>query len=677
MKHVLMFVLFAAFAPVSAETLPNIVYFKSMTEGFSHEYLYVLRGGKIFIKPNSVNTGTGGDWKLFDGTGVPHGRDALSFTENEVVKQFSTEGTMIAALSSSGRFYLWQPTLKKNTRWIDKTGAPFEDALYLPPSRAWSFSMSVARASWKWLTPMPEKDIVSYWEDRDGNRTEFGFTATIYSVDPDGRTVRYTDTGLPVSWSKGFLSPENGSVVIENISSAASAVLVSDSKGNLFTRMIDYEMEGGCPALRFVYTRKKRTAEGETASLMESVRTLPLDGWRKQESIKEITGNSESAACVTRRITILLTGKGNSQREIRVQGRNADGEYGYWHKKIFDSVWEFRITGEIFSDSEIIRDYGDESELKESRLMNYSGEIEESGIKAELIGFHYYSDRSVLRIHAAERTFDINLYTVDLWSPVTQKKIQPELIGHSEGEPKLLQGTIDIPEDILNSGNAEIKEIIDRYFRNLNLVPMAFKISADDGAVVLSSKRIQRSLDDNMKYRLRKNVIIYFKNGNRGGSFSENGFYSSIANAPALTEAGILPEESANYRKRMSSLLNANRKALREMRILHLKFKKDNLRAGAVSVFGSAVYYLFDGIVNIIGLPYWYDITDDPGRREALAQLVGVSYSGGAALQENAKMNFIQMMRSHEDYDKAVKIFEDRIDRLGRAVKYLDGNKRK
>ena len=322
------------------DKLPDDIYLKNLEQGFSYEYLYALKDSKIWIKPNIKNTGKDGEWELFDGTGIPHGDDAKSFRPGDYIVKFSTEGTMIAALSNCGRFYLWQPTLKEKTTWLEETGSPFKDALYVPENKTWCFSFSTMTAPWKRLTPMHEKDIVTYWEDIDGNRTEFGFTATLYMVDPDGRKIFYTDTGLPASWTQACASPERGRFIIENMSAAASSILVMNKTGKMYTRMIDFEMEGGCPALRYVYTREKRTNGDEIAPLMTSIRTLPIPDWREQEPISEVLAdkkNKSGKAAVTDIITIVLTGKGNAARELRVQGRDSKGNYGYWKKMIYES----------------------------------------------------------------------------------------------------------------------------------------------------------------------------------------------------------------------------------------------------------------------------------------------------------------------------------------------------
>ncbi|HEY1405203.1 MAG TPA: hypothetical protein VF857_01215, partial [Spirochaetota bacterium] len=175
MKRATLIFLFltAPFYLFAKDTLPDTVYLKSLSEGFSYGNQYALKDGRIWIKPNTGNTGIQGDWILFNGTGLPDGDDVKSFTKKNQIKEFSTEGTMIVALSDTGRFYFWQPTIKEKTTWSEKTGAPLSGALHIPKNRTWCFSMSLMRAPWKRLTPMPDNDIVSYWEDIDGNKTEF------------------------------------------------------------------------------------------------------------------------------------------------------------------------------------------------------------------------------------------------------------------------------------------------------------------------------------------------------------------------------------------------------------------------------------------------------------------------------------------------------------------------
>src|SRR4051794_21837696 len=84
--------------------LPEHVYFKSTQQGFAWESEYALLDGKLWIRPNEETTKQKGKWTLFEGTGVPFGDKAQSFTAGQKLVQFGTDGTMILAVSDTGRF---------------------------------------------------------------------------------------------------------------------------------------------------------------------------------------------------------------------------------------------------------------------------------------------------------------------------------------------------------------------------------------------------------------------------------------------------------------------------------------------------------------------------------------------------------------------------------------------
>lgn len=654
--------------PASAlEKLPDDIYFRNLEQGFSHEYLYALKDGRIWIKPNTGNTGVKGEWELFNKTGLPCGDDVPSFGDGDRIVQFSTEGTMIMALSDRGRFYIWQPTYFGETDWHEETGAPFSGPLYMPANRTWCFSFSTMTAPWKRQTPMHEKDIVSYWEDIDGNRTEFGFTATIYMVDPDGQRIRFTDTGLPTSWSKAIASPERGRFIIDKMSASASVIFVMNSTGKMYTRLYDFELDGGCPALRFVYNREKRTKGDEIAPLMTSIRTHPLPDWREQEPIREVIESRKGggSAAITGNITILLTGKGNGSRELRVQGRDSRGRYGYWRKMLYAAAWEFMETGERFGDDEIIRDYPGRAPEGRTLDKNYSGKVSKCGegeLKAELLDFYYFNTPATLRIHVNGKYFDMKFHTVDLWSPTVQKKFYPELIGHPSGEPKLLQGAIEIPEELLNSADPDIRSTVDKYFREFNKEPIAFTVSADDRSVYIESKTLMRSLGKSLDYTTHGSLKFELVNREYIADQQEMSVFMEMAVRPEL----LLPADSSlmNEPESIERLLDLNEKALEEISDINKSMQRENLRSGCVSSCILPLYYLFNGCVTILGIPHWNMDDSTPGTRENITQLGGVSYTGGSPLKKHAWMNLREGFDDSADYETAVSIIKERIVKL-------------
>jgi len=660
----------------SQDRLPENVYFKNNQQGISYEYYYALKDGKIWIKPNESTTGIKGEWKLFDSTGVPFGKDVPSFRHEDRIAEFSVDGTMIAAVSNRDRFYLWQPTIQENTTWAEEIGAPFSDSLYVPKNKLWSFSFSVLRAPWKRITPM--HDIVSYWGDIDGNKTQFGLTATIYVVDPDGQKIYFTDTGLPAAFNRAFTSPGRGAFIIENMSSSASTIFVINERGKMYTRMIDAEIEGGGPALLYTYKRGKRTKNDEIVPLMNAVRSLPLPDWREQEPIEDVRDDHMKKAAITKNITILQTGEGNAARELRVQGRDRAGRYGYYYKKIFDPTWGFKITNEHFNNKTIIRNYLKEARKGRRLDKTYSGKLEQicaPSLQVELIDFYYFSSPATLRVHVKGKQFDMKFHTVDQWSWTVQEKDSPELLGNPAGEPKLLQGTLEIPERLLHSPDPDIKETIDRYFIRFNLAAFAFSVMADDRNVVVKSKIVRRDSLSFMDYGFRRRITMDLVNTDSKSIAIPDLGFTAMARSSMLEAPHGRQSMSKMDAPEIEELIERNKNALCEMKILNLKQKIEHFKAGLLTLVGSYIYYSFNCIINLIGLPSYPVLIDDPYINETLSEFGGLSYTGGDALIDHAELNFKLAFEDPLDYKKAVEIITRRMALL-RRITFLPAGSR-
>lgn len=633
-------------------TLPEHVYIKNPEQSFSSENYYALKDGKIWIKANELTTGKKGEWKLFDGTGVPFGKEAKSFGKDDYVKEIAQEGLMVIALSNKGRFYTWQPTYEVNTIWREKLGTPFPENLMLPKSKTWTFSVGVARAPEKRLTPM--KDLVSYWEDLNGKKTEFGLTATIYTLDPNGKNIRYWDTGLPPSFSRAFVSPERGKFVIEKMSAAGSTLFVIDKYGKMYTRMYDYEINGACPGLRFTYDKNetKNDDKEKVYKLFESVRTMPLDDWREQEQI-ELNGQ----AAITTNVTILLTGEGNAARELRVQGRDSNGNYGHYFKPIFAKEWDFLITGEVFDDEEIIENYMQDRPEGKTLDKNYTGSLQLANfekLKVELRDFYYFNSLSTIRVHHGDKYFDMKLHAVDAWGPTVQQKDAPELIGSILGEPKLMKGTLEIPEEILNSDDAEVKKITDTYFRKFHLLPFAFEISANDVSVAINSRMAVRETTEYMDIELNRPMTMNFKRdmGPDESVEVKNG-YMYMANMPGLEINNSSASDIAVIEKAISD----NNLMLKEIKRIKRGRKLDNLHNAVINGFGSGVWYILNGVVSILNVPNHHTL------------IGGLTKTGGGVLFEHSKLNFKLLFASTEDYKNSKALLKERIKAYKKLLK--------
>ena len=659
------FLLGLAHHACALDRLPDHVYLKNSRQGMSYESYYALKDGKIWIKPNECTTGVKGEWKLFEGAGVPFGKEVPSFKPDDKITAFSTDGTMIAAVSQNQRFYFWQPTFEEKTTWAEEIGDPFSDALYLPPHKVWSFGFSILRAPWKRRAPM--HDVVSYWEDIDGNKTQFGLTATIYVVDPSGQRIYFTDTGLPAEFNRAFTSPDRGRFIISNMSASASTLFIVNETGQMYTRMMDAEIEGGGPALIFTYKRGKRTKDNEVVPIMDAVRSLPLPDWREQEPIVEVCDDPTKQAAMTRNITILQTGEGNAARELRVQGRNREGKYGYYFKKIFDPSWNFKTTGERFDETLTVKNYQKAAPEGVKLDKTYSGKLEQifsPSLNVELVDFYYFSSPATLRVHANGKHFDMKFHTVDQWGPFIQEKGHPELVGNPAGEPKLLQGTLEIPDAVLNSSDPDIKETVDRYFRRYHLIAFAFSVTADDEKVFIQSKLVQRASLSYMDYDIRRRITLNLVNADRSTLVIPDGNFTAMARRASLDIPKDWQSANPGDASEVRRLLKRNEDALREMRMLNLRNRFEHFKNGLIALTGAGAYYICNGFMNLIGLPSYPHFTSDPYINEEVSEFGGLSYTGGDAMLDHAGLQFALAAEDVPDYEKAKALIKERIARL-------------
>jgi hypothetical protein len=634
----------SALLTLAIATLPERIVIKTHDQSFSWENDYALKDGKLWVKPNPLGAGIKGEWALFDGTGVPGGKKAASFRSDSRLVAFATEGLMVAAVSDEGRFYFWQPTLfEQPTVWHDEAGQPLAGPLLLPPHRDWTFSLSVAVAPKKRLTPM--HDIDAYWEDLAGNKIEFGFTATIYVLDPDGQRIRFWDTGLPPAFYKAFATPERGRFIAERIAASGSTVFVVDKSGKMFTRMFDYEMFGACPGLRFTFENKRRTKNAdEVLSLFEAERTLPLPSWREQPPLP-----LEGKAQATTAISIHMTGKGNAARELRVRGRDASGRYGYFFKPVFGEKWSFAPTEERFDDAVAIANPAPARVLGRPLDKTYAGQLKQEGAAAlpvELRDFYYYETPATLRVNAGGKTLDLTLHTFDGWGPTVEQSEHPSLVGSAFGEPKLLLATLEIPAALLNSTDPAVKQVIDLYFRRFHRAHLALSVSADDRKVELRTRAVQRTSTEYLDYTVRTPIEL---TATRDIPPDELKAYDQTNLVHLTADPSLRVDEAHADAAALDAALERNRALLAAIRKQELDDKLAHAGHGALAGAAGAVFVPANALVSALGVP----------RKQALVG--GLSMTGGELLFDYASMNVKMVVSTPDDYKRAVGILDERI----------------
>jgi hypothetical protein len=266
-----------------------------------------------------------------------------------------------------------------------------------------------------------------------------------------------------------------------------------------------------------------------------------------------------------------------------------------------------------------------------------------------------------LRVHVKDKQFDMKFHTVDQWGMHAQEKGHPELVGNPAGEPKLLQGTLEIPEQLLSSKDPDIKETIDRYFRRFNLKAFAFHVTADDQKVFIQSKMIQRASLSYMDYDFRRRITMDLVNHDSNSIVMPELAFTAMAKSPTLEAPRDWQSMTKKDNPQIKQLIARNKNVLWKMRILNLKNKLEHIKTGLMAVAGAGIYYICDAVINLIGLPSYPIMTSNSYINEELSEFGGLAYTGGDMMLDHARLNFSLAFKDMPDYKKAESIVKQRI----------------
>ncbi|HTL12777.1 MAG TPA: hypothetical protein VL588_09835, partial [Bdellovibrionota bacterium] len=436
-------------------------------------------------------------------------------------------------------------------------------------------------------------------------------------------------------------------------SASASTIFTIDKSGRMYTRMFDFEMYGACPGLHYTFEKIKQTDDPEQIlTLFNAVRVLPLDEWKPQPAIV-VSGQG----AITTNISIHLTGKGNAARELRVQGKDSDGSYGYYYKPIFaaDSRdWSFHETGETYDpDVEIARDAPHVLGRKLDKT--YTGKLSQlltPDLDVQLVDFNYYDTPAILRVTGFGATIDLKLFTFEAWSPTTQMKDAPELVGSVYGEPKELLGTLEIPEQYLQSKDKKVKTLVHAYFQKYNHVHQAFSISADDRTVKIHTRMIQKESTGYFDYSLKRplDMTLTRELTPEDEAVAVQGGFMALANAPALILTDLPAHPSGKDYQKIVDATGRNEAVLKEIKRINRERKIAHLKSGLLSSLAVAVFYPVNTFISLIDLP------------EHSLLWGNLNLGGGIVFSKYAGMNMKLVFSSTADYKRAVKVLEDRVN---------------
>jgi hypothetical protein len=424
---------------------PEAVYIKTRTQTFNTYHYYILHDGLIWYK--SIDRGQEPlEWTLFTETGIPHNPRNMDFNKPERIVEISADADELVVLSDEGGFYRYcfdRTIAHKSGVWLDRQGWPSEEQLFFDPpaanNRAWGMGKRNAH--------------VLYYEDPFGNQHHNGTMeiATTYVLLEDGQEIRYADPGLPADFSRNYIGPERGAFKAAALSASGSTMFVINEAGEMYTRLADFDA-AGCDPLWFKYTYTPYESDLPGTDYFSNLNEwgLPAEDWRPQPRIP-LTGK----AALTRHITILQNGWGNSARELRVAGLDESGANGYWTKAIFDDTWVFKPAPLYFGEDSVLlsaeaAEFSAETNPRGERGASldkqYSGYCWNSGEKESeweytIPNFNILEGDCDFRITWRGENCTLKLYPVEMWTYM-KRDYSP---GRT-GSPKMFLVTLAFPD---------------------------------------------------------------------------------------------------------------------------------------------------------------------------------------------------------------------------------------
>ena len=293
--------------------LPERIDLRSETETFNRRYDFVTQAGRIWVRHHA---GEHGPWRAVPLPPCIEGRvAAISVDDDELI-----------GLDDARRIFTMDNALKGAAlfSWSNRWGPPFWSGL--------GYALPGEVLAWSWSVISPDEDV--HWTDPAGNHPKVGRSKVshIWGLRDGGRRLTFWDPWLPLDESYEMCGPYRGRFRAVNLSASGSTVFLVGPRGDLFTRLYDFDLSGH-NALFFSYSYEDQRGKGDGAPIQ-----LPAEPWVSQPKIR---GEITSA------ISVHKVGKDAVHRILRVEGRRA-GATGYWWRDVAWPAarrWKFRTTG--------------------------------------------------------------------------------------------------------------------------------------------------------------------------------------------------------------------------------------------------------------------------------------------------------------------------------------------
>jgi hypothetical protein len=297
--------------PAGARSLPERVFLRNSTQTYNRLYEFALHGGDLYAH----RRGGREEWRRVPLPDCLAGNlTAISADDDEMV-----------GLDRERQIYTMDNALKdpRKWNWTSRWGPPVwrGSGFVLPLTKAWSWSV-ISRAE------------DGTWTDPAGNRTPVGDykVSHIWGLREGGRQIHFWDPWLPRDNSYEMCGPHRSRFRAVNVSASGSHVFVIGPRGDMFTRLYDFDVSGH-DAVFFDYSYEDQRGKGDGAPIQ-----LPAEPWKRQPKID---------GTITSAISISKYGRDAIHGRLRVEGRR-HGETGYWQRDLAAPAkqgWRFHTTG--------------------------------------------------------------------------------------------------------------------------------------------------------------------------------------------------------------------------------------------------------------------------------------------------------------------------------------------
>jgi hypothetical protein len=366
--------------PAGGKGLPDRVALRTRTTSYNRLYEFALRDGDLFAR----RRGADDEWRQVPLPACLAGQlTAISADDDEMI-----------GLDGERRVYTMDNALKDPAQWnwTSRWG---------PPVWTGSGFTLPGTLDWSWSVISPAED--GNWTDPSGNRTPVGEfkVSHIWGLREGGQRISFWDPWLPRDESYEMCGPHRGRFRSVALSASGSHVFVIGPRGDMFTRLYDFDISGH-DAVFFKYSYEDQRGKGDGAPIQ-----LPAEPWTRQPKIH---------GRITSAISISKYGADAVHGRLRVAGRS-DGETGYWQRDLAaprKRGWRFHPTGGKLPGKHLRNPRGNTSQrgLGPSEDARYV--MDQGGTHAEIENYNVYCSPARLDVQESGGPVQqMTLHTVD------------------------------------------------------------------------------------------------------------------------------------------------------------------------------------------------------------------------------------------------------------------------